>query len=394
MTPGARVAAAIEVLDAVEAGTAVEKALQSWARGARYAGSKDRAAVRDHVFDAVRRWRSCAAMGGGRSGRCRMIGALRLHGVDPAALFTGEGHAPAPLSAAELQADARVPDRDMRDLPDWLWPEFKASLPDEAACAAEALRHRAPVMLRVNTRRVPVAEARSGLAEEGIATMPVEIARTALQVIDGERKVAQSSAYLQGLVELQDGSSQAAMERLDIPAGARVLDFCAGGGGKLLAMAARADGLWFAHDVAPQRMKDLPARAARAGVKATLLDTHGLADAAPFDVVVCDVPCSGSGTWRRTPEAKWRLTPERLAELVRIQRDVLQRAAGLVAPHGCLVYTTCSVLDVENDSGVASFSQAHPAWMVTDRQRWPISPTGDGFFLSTLRCKADRADQP
>ncbi len=394
MTPGARVAAAIEVLDAIGAGVAAEKALQSWARGARYAGSKDRAAVRDHVFDVLRRWRSSAAAGGGMTARCRMIGALRLRGLDPATLFTGQGHAPEPLSAIELQADAPVSDQDLRDLPDWLWPHFQASLQERAAPVAEALRHRAPVMLRVNPRCATVAAARSRLAAEGIAAVPVEIAEHALHVTEGTRKIALSSAYSQGCVELQDGSSQAAMERLDIPHGARVLDHCAGGGGKLLAMASRVDATWFAHDVAPERMKDLPARAARAGVKATVLATSELAEAAPFDLVLCDVPCTGSGTWRRTPEAKWRLTPDRLAELTRIQSEILREAARLVAPEGCLVYTTCSVLDVENQSIIEAFRESHPAWRVVDMRHWPVSSTGDGFFLARLRRMSGSDDPP
>ena len=142
---------------------AAEKALQSWARGARYAGSKDRAAVRDHVFDVLRKWRSSAALGGGATGRCRMIGALRLQGVDPATHFTGEGHAPDPLSDAELQGDPPASIQDMRDLPDWLWPHFQTSLQDQAMSVAEALRHRAPVMLRVNPRRGTLEDARHRL---------------------------------------------------------------------------------------------------------------------------------------------------------------------------------------------------------------------------------------
>jgi 16S rRNA (cytosine967-C5)-methyltransferase len=393
MTPGARAAAAIGVLDAIGAGVAAEMALQSWARGARYAGSKDRAAVRDHVFDVLRRWRSSAAMGGGATGRCRMIGALRLQGVDPATLFTGDGHAPGPLTATEQQADASPSTQDMRDLPDWLWPHFQASLQKQAAPAAEALRHRAPVMLRVNRRFCTVDEARSRLAAEGIATLQIDIARNALQVTEGDRKVAQSSPYLQGLVELQDGSSQAAMEQLDIPNGARVLDYCAGGGGKLLAMASCTDGTWFAHDSAPERMKDLPPRAARAGIEATLLRSSDLADSAPFDLVLCDVPCTGSGTWRRTPEAKWRLSPERLAELGRIQGEILRQAAGLVAPEGCLAYATCSVLEAENQAVIDAFSRHHPAWNPVYTRHWPISPSGDGFFLAKLYRRRDRGQR-
>jgi len=379
VTPGARVAAAIEVLERIRAGEPAEKALTNWARTARYAGSKDRAALRDHVFSVLRCWRSCAAWGGGEDGRALMLGSLRLQGIDADTVFTGEGHAPAPLT--EVERVSAVPDATaVRDLPDWLWERFEASLGANAEAAVEALRVRAPIMLRVNARRGTRAAAQARLASEGIVAQPVEIARHALQVIDGERKITTSQCYAEGWVELQDGSSQAAMEALDLPDGARVLDYCAGGGGKVLALAARVTGAFFAHDAAPQRMRDLPVRAARAGVDVGLLTQPE----GEFDLVLCDAPCSGSGTWRRTPEAKWALTPERLEELTRLQLRILSEAAPLVAPAGRLVYATCSVLKEENQDVIARFARENPEWTVRDMQRWPISETGDGFFLSQL----------
>ncbi|GAW33849.1 ribosomal RNA small subunit methyltransferase B [Roseovarius sp. A-2] len=388
MTPGARVAAAIEVLDVIRAGGAAEQALTGWARGARYAGSKDRAAVRDHVFHVLRRWRSCAACGGGETGRALIIGALRDGGTDPAQLFTGEGHAPAPLGPDELQQGRPATEAEARDLPDWLWPHFERSLGGDAGRVAKALRHRAPVILRVNLQRLSRADARARLEAEGIVTEPVETTRSAMHVLEGERKVAQSTSYAEGLVELQDTSSQAAMEQLDLPRGARVLDYCAGGGGKVLALAARAEAAWFAHDIAPQRIAHLPPRAERAGVEVTVLATAALGRAGPFDLVLCDVPCSGSGTWRRSPQAKWRLTPERLTELTRLQAEILARAAALVAPGGRLVYTTCSVLDIENQEVTGDFTAAFPSWRVTDSCTWPVCDTGDGFYLAQIEREA------
>lgn len=384
MTPGARVAAAISVLDAVRAGEAAEKALTGWARGARYAGSKDRAAVRDHVFDVLRRWRSCAALGGGDDGRHLMIGAMRSEGIDPHTVFTGDGHAPTALTEPE-RAGGHVPvGLDALDLPDWLWPHFETSLGASAEGAAEMLRHRAPVMLRVNLRRGTVADAQARLASEGINTTTADIAKTALQAISGERKIAGSVAYAEGLVELQDGSSQAAMEVLQITKGARVLDYCAGGGGKVLALAARADAAWYAHDIAPQRMNDLPTRAKRAGVEVTRLEGDAIASAAPFDLVLCDAPCSGSGTWRRSPEAKWRLIPERLEDLTQTQYEILANTAPLVADGGCLAFATCSVFMQENEAVVSRFLQEHPSWRLGQQRTWPISRAGDGFCLALL----------
>jgi len=209
----------------------------------------------------------------------------------------------------------------------------------------------------------------------------VDIAKTALQVMDGERKITSSQCYVEGWIELQDGSSQAAMEALEVPEGARVLDYCAGGGGKALALAARVDGAFFAHDVAPQRMRDLPLRAARAGAEVCLVtQPEGL-----FDVVLCDAPCSGSGTWRRSPEAKWALTPARLTELTEIQRQILSEAASLIASGGLLAYATCSVLKEENQEVINRFLSDNPEWLLRDSRHWPISETGDGFYLAQLR---------
>ena len=148
------------------------------------------------------------------------------------------------------------------------------------------------------------------------------------------------------------------MAALDLPPGARVLDYCAGGGGKTLALAARCEATWFAHDALPRRMADLPARAARAGVEVQLCDTADLAALAPFDVVLCDVPCSGSGTWRRAPEAKWRLTPSDLDAFAARQDAILSDAAGLVAPGGRLIYCTCSILREENEAVIDRFTRS------------------------------------
>jgi 16S rRNA (cytosine967-C5)-methyltransferase len=384
MTPGARASAAIEVLDSIRAGAPAEQALTNWARSARYAGSGDRAAVRDHVFDALRCLRSFAALGGGQDGRALMLGSFRAQGIDCDMVFTGAGHAPAPLSVAERQSGRPPTEAEARDLPDWIWPHFETALGDSAAAAAEALRHRAPITLRVNARRLTRAEAQAGLAEDGVVTRAANDINFGLYVTQGFRKISQSRLYRDGLVELQDASSQAAMEAITLPHDARVLDYCAGGGGKVLALAARLEATWFAHDVDPRRMADLPARAARAGVHVRLCETRDLAAAGPFDAILCDVPCSGSGTWRRAPETKWALTPERLQELVGLQADILAKAATLLAPTGALIYTTCSVFMEENENVIERFSSGDAAFEVRDRRRWPISELGDGFFLAHL----------
>ena len=385
MTPPARIAAAIEVLDRYLAGAPLEQALTGWARGARYAGSKDRAAVRDHVFEAIRRLRSDAALGGAGTGRGLMLGALRRGGTNPDTIFTGGRYAPDLLSDAERHA-GRTPSEpaERLDLPDWLWPQFAASQGEAAQQVAGALQSRAPVFLRVNLIRGGPDAAISSLASDGVICARHPVAKTALLVSEGSRRIRQSKAFQSGLVELQDGASQAVVAALPLRDGMRVLDFCAGGGGKALAMAAQAKISLFAYDVAPGRMRDLPDRAARAGVKVTIPGPEELDRAAPFDLVLCDAPCSGSGAWRRSPEGKWLLTPERLDGLVATQGDILKTAAGLSAPAGILAYVTCSVLRAENRDQIAAFVAGQADWHLVRQQAWAVQDGTDGFYLAHL----------
>ena len=379
MTPAPRVAAAIEVLDRWLDGVPAEKALTGWARGARYAGSKDRAAVRDHVYDVLRRKGACAALGG-VDGRGLMLGLLRLQGVDPVTVFTGEGHAPVQLGDAERQAPDASPDI-WRDVPDWLHQPLRESLGARAADVVGTLQKRAPLYLRVNARKASVNQAQERLLEDAIKTETCQ-AEMALKVTEGDRRLRQSSAYLDGLVEIQDLSVQLACAAVDWPQRGKVLDYCAGGGGKALAIAAVSDAQIFVHDAFPARMSDIPARAARAGVTLTTISRPE--DREPYDLVLCDVPCSGSGTWRRDPEAKWRLTPEILAELGQVQRRIVKQAQALVRPGGRLVYMTCSLLDAENQAVVDAALSA-PDWNVLTSARFLPPEASDGFFLAVLR---------
>lgn len=392
MTPAARIQTAIEILDRVLGGASAEQALTQWARASRFAGSGDRNAVRDHVFDALRRLRSYSAMGGGGrpSGRIVMLGALKAAAVDPDALFTGVGYGPMPLSAAETVAFADAPSlRSLArsialDYPDWLEDALQRSLGETLLPVMQAMRHRAAVILRVHARRAERTAICADLARDGIVARPVNLAGHALEITENERKISQSSAYKAGLVELQDASPQAAVEDLPLRRGMRVLDYCAGGGGKSLAMAALIDGDFFAHDIAPARMRDLPERARRAEANIKQIATAMLETAAPFDLVLADVPCSGSGTWRRSPEAKWALTPERLVELQRIQAEILDTAAGHVTADGHLAYMTCSLLACENADQVRAFLHRNPDWSLVRERRYSPLEGGDGFYCALL----------
>lgn len=384
MTPAARLSAAIAVLDRWQAGASAEQALTNWGRASRYAGSGDRAAVRDLVFDAIRCRDSFAHRGGGLTGRGLILGGLRAGGIDPAPLFTGDGHAPAPPTAAEADPGP-AQGRAALDCPEWLAPALQASLGDDFAGVMAMLRTRAPVFLRVNLARIDLPGAQALLAAEGIATHPHPLAKTALEVTENARRIQNSAAYCQGLVELQDVASQAVALACPLRDGDRVLDLCAGGGGKILALAALARIDSHAHDVDRARMRDLPARAARAGVTVALTDRPEAA--APFDLVFVDAPCSGSGSWRRAPEGKWRLTPDRLHALTGIQAGLIDRAAALVTPGGHLAYATCSLLEAENGAQVGAFLDRAPDWHLQSQRRLTPLDGGDGFFVAILSRK-------
>ncbi|WP_374426397.1 RsmB/NOP family class I SAM-dependent RNA methyltransferase [Tabrizicola sp.] len=379
MTPGARAAAAIEVLDRVLAGEPAERALTNWGRASRFAGSGDRAAVRDIVYDALRRRASSAALGGGLTGRGLVLGLMRAAGQE--GLFSGEGHAPAPPGPEEAE---REPDAEERlDLPDWLVPELRESLGADFAAVSEALRSRAPVFLRANRVKTDVAGAVAALAEEGIVAQPHPLARNALEVTENARKIQNSRAYRDGWVELQDASSQAVVEALPLADGMKVLDHCAGGGGKTLAMAARARLKLLAHDANPRRMADLPERARRAGVSVTL--TERPEGGAPYDLVLVDAPCSGSGSWRRDPEGKWRLTREALDRVLQTQSAILDRVAPMVRAGGWLAYATCSMLERENRGQVRTFLARHPEFRLHVDHAFSPLQGGDGFFLALVQ---------
>lgn len=381
MVPAARYAAAIEILDRILDGMPAERALTSWARGARYAGSKDRAFVRDVVFDGLRRRRSAVARGGQETGRGVVLGLLRADGPDPSEIFTGIGHAPAGLTAEEAMDPGPSKEPGVRsDVPDWMLPHFARAFGEARDEVLQAQQARAPVFVRVNRLRGDVARALDMLGREGVEAEPVTGIPGALRVTANVRRLGQSRAYADGLVEMQDASSQRAVAFLE-PGGLDLaIDYCAGGGGKALALAGAGVARVLAHDVSQARMKDIPARAARAGARIEVVSRERL-PLAPL--VFVDAPCSGSGTWRRTPDAKWRLDPAGLDALVALQKTVLAEAAQHVAPGGTLAYATCSVFHVENEEISASLA----GWRVVKELRLAPGPDGDGFYLAVLeRC--------
>lgn len=390
MTPPARHQAAIDILDRILAGAPAEQALTGWARSARFAGSKDRAAIRDLVFDALRCRRSFAHLGGAETGRGLILGSLRAQGIDPDTIFTGAGYGPSPLTPEESAYSPEAMNEAVAlDCPDWVLPQLRASLGEEdTASVLRALQSRAPVFLRVNLARTSLEAAIAALALDQIAAQPHPLAPTALEVTGNARALQRAHAYLNGLVELQDAASQAVITALPSLNGARVLDYCAGGGGKALALAAQGARVT-AHDANPARMRDLPERAARAQVDIALADIPE----GPFDLVLTDVPCSGSGSWRRAPAGKWLLTEGKLAEVQQAQAQILDRAAQFVREGGWLAYVTCSMLQGENQAQIGAFLARNAAFALHVERCYTPLDGGDGFYLALLRCEEEPHSQ-
>lgn len=391
MTPAARVQAAIEILDAVIAaarsgGASADRLAADWFRAHRFAGSKDRRAIRDLAWTAIR---ACGEVP--PSGRAAM---LLLASRDPAlaALFSGEGYGPPPLLPGEPVADGGV-------APSWLEKRLAASGLDAAEQAA--LLERAPLDLRANTLKTT----RDALAGELPEQAEFTLAPHGLRLPHGTPAETWPQ-FAQGLFEVQDAGSQLASAALDAQPGETIVDLCGGAGGKTLALAAAmaGRGLLVACDIDRARLARLPERADRAGarVETRLLDPgkeeRMLADlAGKVDGVLVDAPCSGTGTWRRNPEARWRLTPEALDRYAAMQDRVLDIAAGLVREGGRIGFITCSLLDGEGADRVEAFLVRHPGWTAepageaTGRERGkgrrltPGHDGTDGFFFARLR---------
>lgn len=387
MTPAARYAAAIDILDGFLDGQPAEKLLSNWARKNRYAGSKDRAAVRDIVFDCLRNLRRFGVESGLDGGRGLAVGHCAHLGLNPADMFTGAGYAPETLSVEDMASFNAAPsptDTDCANLPDWISQIVRTDLGDGFGPTTTALSERAPVDLRVNTAKVTVSAAQTALATEDILTQTVDGVPTALRVTQNPRRVAGSQAFAQGLIELQDAASQAVIAMLDVQPNARILDFCAGGGGKTLAMAGAMPSAQFdAWDISADRLAPLADRAKRAGAKVTLLGNPPRT--AQYDLVLVDAPCSGSGSWRRSPEGKWRLSQDRLTELLRLQARVLQQAAACTKTGGTLAYATCSIFTRENRAQVDAFVTNNPTFAVQKDHSFPVSDPGDGFYCAILK---------
>ena len=430
MTPSARLAAAIEVFAAIESERRpAGDALKSWGLAHRFAGSGDRAAIAGLVYDALRRRASSAWIMGADTPRAILLGMLkRERGLDAGAvakLADGSRYGPPALSEDER---ARLDAADMTaapswvagDYPEWLEPHFARAFGDARAEEGAALASRAPLDLRVNTlkaERDKAAGMLSDLQPEPSRWSPWGL-RIRLAADAKSPAIHAEPAFLKGMIEVQDEGSQLAALFAGAKPGEQVLDLCAGAGGKTLALAAMMEnkGQIYATDNDKRRLAPIHERLARSGARNVQVRTPksigGELDdlAGRCDLVLIDAPCTGTGAWRRNPDAKWRMRPGALVERQKEQSEILDRAVPMLNAGGRIAYVTCSVLDEENGAQVRGFLARHAefsvrppaevakalgeaAFMFGTAAR--LSPEGllmtprttetDGFFVSVLQ---------
>ncbi len=420
MTPSARLAAGIELLAAMEAAPRrpADAVANSFFRERRYIGGGDRRDVSDQVWFVLRHWRRLQwwlqRSGGEATPRLLSGAASVLEGRPAESLqraFSGGRYAPDALEPAELRVlraldghtleHPEMPEAVRFEVPDWLLPRLRARFGAELAAELDALTGAAPLDLRVNLLRGTREQAAASLAEAGIVAEPTALSPWGLRA-RGRQNVTATAAFRDGLVEIQDEGSQLVAACVGAMPEMRVLDYCAGAGGKTLSLAMMMQnrGHIVACDVSTARLDGAVRRLRRAGVhnvERHLIvqgDKWAKRRAASFDRVLVDAPCTGTGTWRRNPDARLRLREQDLEELVIKQAQILQDAARLLRPGGRLVYATCSVLPEENEAQVARFLE-RPGFSlvpVSGQAKYlsltPRSHGTDGFFAATLQASS------
>lgn len=375
MTPAARLQAASDILDLLsKTRRPAEEVLKDWGRNNRYAGSKDRRAIADKVYQCLRARERLSFTMDSSAGRALVLGALHfLDGVSLSEiddLYTGEGYAPPKLSVAErkrLEAgDGEAPEWLESGLPAFVVERLKSVYGGDWLKEAEALMlPRAPIDLRVNGDRSPLI---AGLEMLGYRPEPTPFSAFGVRLpADPPPNVRALPAFRQGTIEIQDEGSQLAGFLAGARPGMTVVDYCAGGGGKTLALlqAMQGEGRLIASDVEKTRLNNIKPRLTRAGLEAELRqlgrDGEGMEDLeAQADLVLVDAPCSGSGVWRRRPETAHKLEEKEVARLHELQSAILHRASRLVKPGGLLAYATCSILPDENEMTADRFEADHP----------------------------------
>lgn len=427
MRPGGRLSAAIEILEEICARhRPAGEALADWGRAHRFAGSGDRAAIGNLVYDGLRHRASLGWRMGSDDPRSLALGVAVIHWGETemslAALLADDPHAPGPLTATEVKALFTAPDSEcpgwaLADIPEWLEASFEDNFAEDYIAEGQALAARPPVDLRVNTLKRERQKVLKDLARFDPSPAPLSPLGIRVAASEGSGRTPNLTAeagYQKGWFEIQDEGSQIAGLLVFAHPGEQILDYCAGGGGKTLVMAVATEnkGQIFAYDAHRMRLAPIHDRLKRAGTRNVQVRAAGSPDAlkdleARMDRVVIDVPCTGSGVWRRRPDAKWRLTPEAMERRLDEQRRILADACPYVKPGGYLCYITCSVLAEENEHQIYAFLEDNKSFeLLSAGEVWedlfahsdlkPLSSDGctvtltpattgtDGFFFAVM----------
>lgn len=430
MRPAARLQTLSELLtETLSSRQAADFIVKQWGRQNRFAGSKDRRFLSDGLFTILRHYGNLLdRLGTDDPLLVTLLAyidvvdeAVKITLDEALALADGQTHAPRPLTPEQIDCLRHAIDKPATSragqlsVADWLLADLDAGLGQHADAVMQAMRQRAPLDVRVNTLKGDAAQAMTALQDEGFRVQPHAFIASALR-LDLPANVTASQAFENGLIEVQDAGAQAVAQFAAPQPFQTVLDYCAGAGGKSLAMAALMNnrGRLIVHDSDTRRMRPIIDRAARAGV--SMIETADANGLKPLiggcDVVMADVPCSGSGRWRRSPETKWRLSQDSLMALNNVQLNIMKKAADYVAPNGRLVYVTCSVFASENERIIKRFLASQPAFELdveslqddADQrlaaplkaagfvQLDPVNSDTDGLFCAVLRRRPN--DQP
>ena len=400
MRKDAQANAAISILDEFLDGQNLNIIFSNWTKNNRYAGSSDRESIRNIVFDILRVKKTFTSVLEKEkqpiNGRALVFLYSVFYELNLNEIFTGQKYGPVKLTDFEKEF-SNLSNENINEcfgitdnIPDFLIAQFKRSLGRNYRNAMRLLERRAPISIRVNPLKSDVSSILECLSSEGMKGKKSKTVRYGINITGNPRRLAQIQAFKDGCFEVQDLHSQKTIEDLPVNEHTKVLDYCAGAGGKILSIACslNGNGKFYIHDIDKRKLKEADLRAKRAGVKFKRLDIENLQKyCCSFDSVIADVPCSGSGAWRRNPQQKWRITPESFNEILIRQTIILNEVKDLIKKNGYIFYITCSVLKIENEEVIYKFLSDNKHFRLLNKKDVTIDNHGDGFFCAVLQKK-------
>ncbi len=397
MKDDARAKAAIEILDEFLKGRNLNNILETWNRNNKFAGSSDREKIRDIVFDVLRLRKTLKhpfeVENIYESGRSLIFSYILYKSKKIEDIFTGSKYGPSQLNIIEENVLKKFITNKVKffvikyNVPDFLIKDLKFSLAERFEIIMSILDRRSPISIRVNFSKADLFKVKEKLKNEGVDTEICPGSVQGLRILNNFRRVKMSQSFQEGLFEFQDLNSQKVIEDCNFLEYEKFLDFCSGAGGKILCLASlrKGRGSFFAYDKDKIKLEKLRFRAKKAGADVHIVEKKEINKFyKSFDCVVLDVPCSGSGSWRRNPQQKWRINQKLIDDLIRLQFSLLHQAKNLVKDNGKLIYITCSLLRSENESVIESFISKNPRFSIVRQKNYYPSEIGDGFYCAEL----------